>query len=201
MSASKPTNQGVGVVVHRARLAADRPVETQQAPSRATLNHASHQADHDAGGVGSDGILGNGAALLEHVAGPVDDPLDLVRKHPCAPIWKDRVRAGDLHESRFGRAKCHREKRWDRSPKAEPPREVHDRLRTDLVHHPNRRDVPRLLQCVAQRDRSFVGMVVVLGGVQVLARADIIARRLVWNDRRRGVSLIDRRRVEYTFEE
>ena len=113
---------GIGVVVGRAGLAADRPVQRRRLGSGAALHHAAEQIGDDVGGVGADGVLRLGPILLEHVASPVGDLEHRVRLHVDALIREHRVRAGDLEQRGFGGAERDRQVGRNRGSEPEPSR-------------------------------------------------------------------------------
>ncbi len=90
----------------------------------------------------------------------------------------------------------HRQERWDWRAEPEPTREVYDRLWSKLVHHPDGWDIPGMFQGVPKCDRTLVDVVVVGWLVRVLLRTHVVAHRLILDDGRRGIPLVDRRAVE-----
>ena len=62
----------VGVLVHRPRLARDRPVERGRGGRRASRRDALQQRRHHVGRVGADRVVRLGMVLLEHVALAID---------------------------------------------------------------------------------------------------------------------------------
>ena len=101
----------VGVVVHGAGLAGERPVERVRGRARAALHDAAQQVGHHEGGVGADRIARLRAAFLEQRALAVGDRRRQERLHADAVIRKRRVGAGELDQRRFLRAERHRQER------------------------------------------------------------------------------------------
>ena len=95
----EPDEPRVGVVVGRAGLAADRPVERRGLRRGAALDDAAQQVGHHEGRVGADRVLRLRAVLLEHVAFAVGDLEDRVRAHADALVREDRVGARHLRSA------------------------------------------------------------------------------------------------------
>ena len=104
MSGIEADEPGVAVVVGRAGLAADRPVERRGLRGSAALDDAAQQVGHHERRVGADRVLRLGAVLLEDVAFAVGHLEDRVGPHPHALVREDRIGAGHLDERRFARA-------------------------------------------------------------------------------------------------
>ena len=161
----------VGVVVGRARLPAERPLERRRRRRRAALHDAAQQVRHHVRRVGADRLARLRPVLLEQVAlrGPRSSgsgTASSARPGSGTPsrraITSIRLASAD--------AERQREVRLHRALEPELPRVLHHLLRPDLVHRPHGRHVARLLERAAQRDRPFVLAVVVVRRVGRLAR-------------------------------
>ena len=168
---------GVGVVVHRAGLAGERPVERRGRRRGAALRR------RRAAGWSSRTPCRRGCARAARAGSPraalpsrsVTDH-DRVRLHAHALVRERGVGARHLEQRRFGGAERERQIRRVVAREAEALRRRRRPARgPSVVHHLDGRDVARLLERAPQRDRPLELAVVVVRLIRRLARAGLVA--------------------------
>ena len=158
----KAHEPGVGEVVGRARLARQRMVQFAGRKAGAVQHHASQQFHHHPRRMCADHVAHVGKVLLHDVPVVIGHLADGMRAQPYAVVGKGRVRRGVLQQGDFGRAQRHRQIGLDLRGDAEFVHVLDHRLDADPLRQLDRRNIARLRQRVAQRDRSLVLAVVVV---------------------------------------
>ena len=201
MSGIEADEPRVGVVVHGAGLAGERPLcgEAGGSLRRSADQNAPQQVRHHVRGVRPDDVHGLGAVLLEQVPAAVEHSQHLEWLHPDALIGEDGVRARHLEQRRVARAKRNRQIWREVLLESKPLRVGEDVPGSKRVHHLDGRHVARLLERVAQRDRAFELVIVIVRAVNLTVPGGVADRR-VHQDRRGREPAIDRRGVDDRLE-
>ena len=116
---------------------------------------AAQQVRHHERRVGADHVARLGAVLLEQVAVAILHRQHVERLHPHALIRERRVGARHLEQRPVAGAERDRQVGREVFLEAEALRVVEHVLRPERVHHLDRRDVARLLERPAKRDRRL----------------------------------------------